>query len=39
METGEKYLLIILHNSAKDYLEPFREGFCFQIQFFLDLQG
>jgi hypothetical protein len=39
IESGEEYLLIILENSAKDYLEPLREGFCFQIQFFLDLQG
>jgi hypothetical protein len=39
IKSGEKYLLIILNNSAKDYLERFREGFCFQIQYFLDLQG
>jgi len=39
IKSGEKYLLIILDNSAKDYLERFREGCCFEIQYFLDLQG
>jgi len=34
-DLGEEYLLIKLDNSAKDYLERFREGFCFQIQYFL----
>jgi hypothetical protein len=39
IKSGEKYLLIILENSAKDYLERFREGFCFQIQFFFGPAG
>jgi len=39
IKSGEKYLLIILDNSAKDYLERVREGFYFQIQFFLTVCG
>jgi len=39
IKSCEKYLLIILDNSAKDHLERFRDGCCFEIQYFLDLQG
>jgi hypothetical protein len=37
IKSGEKYLLIILDNSAKDYLKRLREDCCFQVQYFLDL--
>jgi len=38
-DLGEEYLLIKLDNSAKDYLERFREGFCFRVQFLLTVCG